>query len=310
MKLHPDRWPAAGICALASTVAVLSSSPAHAGGFALIEHGASGLGNAYAGAAAVSADPSTIWFNPAGMTEINSRSVTVAAHSLTTNTTWTDRGSTLSPAVGGDEISGPNTAKPGTTTLLPNLYYVAPINDTWSYGLGIGVPYGSSSEYERDWKGRYTTTNGSLSVVDINPSVSYRHSEKVRFGGGLSIQLLDADLGQAVDSGLVCGGTLGQAEPALCFDNGLLPGVVENDGFGAITGTSTAISFNIGALFLPREDVKIGVAYRHGANHKLDGDGDFTTNPTLRGLLDASGGPLAALLTDSKRLERFSGTAC
>ena len=38
-----------------------------ASGFALIDQNASGSGNAYAGAAAVAEDASTIFFNPAGM---------------------------------------------------------------------------------------------------------------------------------------------------------------------------------------------------------------------------------------------------
>jgi len=45
--------------------AVAASEVSVGGGFALIEQGAAGLGNAYAGAAAVSQDASTVWFNPA-----------------------------------------------------------------------------------------------------------------------------------------------------------------------------------------------------------------------------------------------------
>ena len=121
MKLHPDRWPTASIGALAAAIATVCAAPAQAGGFALVEHGASGMGNAYAGAAAVSADTSTIWFNPAGMSEIESREISVGFHSLTSNTEWTDQGSTLSPAVGGGALNLPvdedrlSTANPGTT---------------------------------------------------------------------------------------------------------------------------------------------------------------------------------------------------
>src|SRR5258707_8959059 len=43
------------------------ASQAHAAAFALIEQNASGLGNSYAGAAAVAEDASTIYYNPAGM---------------------------------------------------------------------------------------------------------------------------------------------------------------------------------------------------------------------------------------------------
>ena len=44
------------------------SMPAYSAGFALIENSASGMGKAFAGAAAAAEDASTVWFNPAGMT--------------------------------------------------------------------------------------------------------------------------------------------------------------------------------------------------------------------------------------------------
>ena len=48
------------------------ASQAHASAFALSEQGVSGLGNAYAGAAAVAEDASTVWWNPAGMARLGS----------------------------------------------------------------------------------------------------------------------------------------------------------------------------------------------------------------------------------------------
>ncbi|MBX2879426.1 MAG: outer membrane protein transport protein [Granulosicoccus sp.] len=268
---------------------------AHSGGFALIEHGASGLGNAYAGAAAVSADGSTVWFNAAGMSEIKSREFSLALHGLSTSTKWTDEGSALGSAFGGAQVSGPQTSNPGTTTALPNVYYVAPINDKWHYGLSIGVPFGSSTEYDDDWKGRYTTVSSSLNVIDINPALSYRVSDKVRLGVGLSFQRLSVELGSAVDSGTACLGLISTAGASFsqtdCFNNGLVPGNRANDGYAEVTGDSTGIGFNLGALFLPRDDVKIGLAYRHSVDHDLDGDADFDVNPQLQTLLASNTNP-------------------
>ena len=52
-----------------AVASALSAIPltSQASGFALIEQNASGLGNAYSGAAAAAEDASTIYFNPAGM---------------------------------------------------------------------------------------------------------------------------------------------------------------------------------------------------------------------------------------------------
>lgn len=282
--------------AVGGTVAFLPQS--QAGGFALVEHGASGMGNAYAGAAAVAHDASTIWFNPAGMSELDGREIGLGFHILKSNTEWDDEGTSLNASFGGGPVSGPDDASPGTTAFLPNFYYSAPINAQWRYGLGIGAPYGSSTEYEDDWKGRYTTLESGISVIDINPSVSYRVSDKVRLGGGISIQLLSADLQTGIDSSAACFGSVGAVEPVACIDAGLADfGNQELDSRGKISGDSTAVSFNIGALFIPREDTRIGVAYRHGASHEADVDGDFTVNGTLAAVLGSD--TPGAFLSDS-----------
>lgn len=274
-----------------STIASISGL-AHSGGFALIEHGASGLGNAYAGAAAVSADTSTVWFNPAGMSELDSREISGALHLLNSSTEFSNRGTTLGAALGSSAASGADTAEPGTTTVLPNFYYVAPINDQWRYGLSIGIPFGSSTDYEDDWVGRYTTIESGISVIDINPAISYKVSEKVRLGFGISLQRLTADLGSAVDSGAVCFGLSASTSitQTQCINNGLTPGNQPNDSFAEISGDSTAVGFNLGALFLPTENLKIGIAYRHSTEHELDGDADFQVNPILRAVLNGATG--------------------
>lgn len=297
MFRHPERMRPLGALAGIVCLAGLSAT-AHAGGFALIEHGASGMGNAYAGAAAVSNDTSTIWFNPAGMSEFSGREVSLGLHILTTDTQWTDEGTTLGAALGRGAASGPETANPGTTSPLPNFYYLAPINSKWNYGLSIGVPFGSSTEYDNNWKGRYTTVKSGISVIDINPALSYRVSDKVRLGFGISVQQLSAELGSAVDSGAVCLGLAARPDVSFsqadCFNAGLLPGELDNDGYGEITGDSTAVGFNLGALFLPTDNLKIGLAYRHGTDHELDGDVDFDVN----GDADAGTGLQGVLATN------------
>jgi len=292
MNKHPSRLREA--CALAglASVASLPAGIAQAGGFALIEHGASGMGVAYAGAAAVADDASTAWFNPAGLSELDGRTIALAGHVLAAQTDFSNRGTTQPTVLGGGEISGPDSASPGTTAYLPNFYYAAPINERWNYGLSIGVPFGSSTEYDDEWVGRYTTVKSGINVIDINPSFSYRYSDAVRLGAGISVQRLSAELGSAVDSGAVCGavyGPDGANSPQTCFERGLFPGEQSRDGYGEVTGDSTGIGFNIGALFLPSEATRIGVTFRSGVDHELEGEGEFDTDAQLRELLDAVG---------------------
>src|SRR5579871_929412 len=51
-------------------VATLTAGPAVAGGFYIQEQNAAGVGRAQAGDVAIADDPSTLYFNPAGMTEL------------------------------------------------------------------------------------------------------------------------------------------------------------------------------------------------------------------------------------------------
>ena len=60
---------------LPAAMLALASGTASAAGFQLLEQNASGIGNAYAGSAAVAENASTIYFNPAGMTQLQAREV-------------------------------------------------------------------------------------------------------------------------------------------------------------------------------------------------------------------------------------------
>ena len=127
-------------------------------------------------------------------------------------------------------------ASAGTTSVLPNFYYTAPINDAWSYGIGIGAPFGSSTEYDEGWKGRYGSLESGIQVLDVNPSIAYRVSDKVRLGAGISVQRLSANLTSNVDSSVACFGSVGRVEPSACVEAGLADfGNPELDARGEVT---------------------------------------------------------------------------
>src|ERR1700749_671183 len=82
-----DRMVSIRSCRRVSTAKILvaSMSAAVAGealgsAFALQEQNASGLGNAYAGGAAVAEDVSTVFYNPAGLTRFPTVQMLVAAN--------------------------------------------------------------------------------------------------------------------------------------------------------------------------------------------------------------------------------------
>src|SRR5919108_4524022 len=172
---------------VASALSFAFTHQARASAFALQEQGVSGLGNAYAGAAAVAEDASTVWWNPAGMSKLP-RGVHVLAggHVIIPSTKFTNDGST--PAAASNPALVGNGEDAGETAFVPNLFFAMGLNPAWSIGLGINVPFGLATEYAPDWIGRFQGIESQVKTLNINPSMAFRISDAVSFGFGVSYQ--------------------------------------------------------------------------------------------------------------------------
>jgi long-chain fatty acid transport protein len=174
--------------------AALGGAPAtaSAAGFALIEQSGSGMGNAFAGAAATAEDASTVFFNPAGMSRLQGSQFAVAGHVIGVQSSFNGRGTAL--FVGRCTVTG--TAIPADS-MVPNAYYVMPIGDQ-DGGIGVNVPFGLTTEYDDSWVGRFQGIKSELMTVNINPSISYRLSDAVSIGAGINYQWAKTELTNAV----------------------------------------------------------------------------------------------------------------
>jgi len=222
---------------LASLLGVVSG--AQAAGFALIEQSASGMGNAYAGAAATAEDASTIFFNPAGMTYVEGTQVVGALHLINPNAEFHNKG-TL--AVTGDE--GPNA---GDLAFVPNVYYKRDLTDGVKFGLGINAPFGLKTEYDDKWIGRFQADKSEVKTININPSIAFKVNEQLSLGFGVSAMRAEATLTRAVNFG------------------------VAGQGAVKIKGDDWGFGFNLGAIYQATADTRIGVAYRSKVEQHLDG---------------------------------------
>lgn len=226
---------------------------AGAAGFALAEQNASGLGNAYAGAAAVAEDASTIFFNPAGMSRLPGRQFAVAGHVIAVSADFT--GSASGPAALGLGAPTAGTADPGDTAVVPNAYYVMPIGEQMRFGIGINVPFGLTTEYEDNWVGRFQGIKSELTTININPSLSYKLNDTVSIGGGINYQSAETELTNASVTGAGEGRTKLEAD---------------DDGWG----------WNLGVLFNLGDATRIGIAYRSAIDFELEGDATTTVAAT------------------------------
>ncbi|MFO7603147.1 MAG: outer membrane protein transport protein [Gammaproteobacteria bacterium] len=281
-------------CALAALGQAYSPN-AQAAGFALIENGASGLGNAYAGAAAVAEDASTIYFNPAGMSKLPGREFVFAGHYIDTKIDFTNSGSAKISTFGGGPLSGPN-ADGGKSSIIPSFFYAHRLNNDWSYGLGITVPFGLGTEYDENWVGRYHAVKSEISTININPSASVKVNEKLSIGFGVNAQYIDVTLTSKLDSAAICRGALvpasgGALTNANCDAVGLTQANVGNSAFDSsqsMTGDDWSFGWNIGMLYDLSDSTRLGIAYRSNVDHQLNGSVDFTTNAGLQAILNAA----------------------
>lgn len=164
---------------LASGMTVFTAQT-QAAGFALIEQSASGQGLSYAGAAASVEDASVMWFNPAGLTQIEKDQLIVAGHIISPNTEYTDAGSG-------------NSVKPGTVGFVPNFYWKTQFADL-DFGFGVNVPYGQKLDYGNAWEGAAVATLTDLKTINLNPAVAIKLSDQLSVGFGLNAQFVDVAL--------------------------------------------------------------------------------------------------------------------
>ena len=226
---------------------LVASSVTHAAGFAIIEQSVSGLGNAFAGTAASAEDASTVYFNPAGMTFLSKREALLGLHIIKPSAKFTDSGSTVP--------SGGNGGDGGVTALVPNFYYVMNLDADTKFGLGINAPFGLSTQYDKDWLGRYQAIESSMRTVNINPSLAFKVGNAISIGLGFNVQYIQAKLTSALDLSSV-----GSSE----------------DGFSDISGHGWGMGYNLGMIYSPSADTRVGLAYRSKINQSLGGTADFT----------------------------------
>lgn len=226
---------------------LLNATSAGAAGFALIEQSASGMGNAFAGAAAEAEDASTIYFNPAGMSYLPDSQLVVAGHILKTSGDFSNNGSV---AGAGKPLNGEG-GDFGDWALLPNLYYSHAVTPNIRLGLGISAPFGLKTEYDDNWLGRFQAIKSEIKTVNINPSLSIKVNDSLSLGMGVSAMRTSATLTRAVNFGLA------------------------GEGYARIKGDDWGYGFNLGAIFQATPDTRIGLAYRSKVRQELDGSVKF-----------------------------------
>ena len=161
---------------------VAFSGAASAAAFQLLEQNASGLSTAYAGSAAVADNASTVFFNPAGMTQLTG--IRLSAGVTGVGPSYQYR-STAGVESGGDA---------GGWAAVPNAYMSWQMSKDLFVGFGISAPFGLATEYDSGWAGAAQAIKSGIKTINFNPSLAYRVNDKVSLGFGVNYQTVDGEL--------------------------------------------------------------------------------------------------------------------
>tara|TARA_R100001244_G_scaffold259_18_gene495 strand:+ start:1452 stop:2714 length:1263 start_codon:yes stop_codon:yes gene_type:complete len=243
--------------ALAITAA---SSYSLAGGFAINEQSVSNMGTAFAGRSSSAEDASTVFGNPAGMARLKREQVSGGVALLNAKTAIDDASGSTPGSNDGDMVPFIG---------APMGYYVNPLDDRWTFGFGMYVPFGLVTDYERSFQGRAYGDRSEVRVITLQPTLSYRINEHLSIGFGPTLNRIDGELSSTLSDPFVAG----------------------NTGRVTIKGNDTALGFNAGVLFELSPHTRFGLTYHSKVDYRLKGDTEIEGGGTFAsaaGKYDAS----------------------
>ena len=235
------------------TALLLTSTASWAGGYQLQEYSVTSAGRAFGGAGIVGDDYSAIAFNPAGMT-LKQSGLQMGAMAMDIHSN-----------MNGYLNDGPRDGDKGKLRnfkVLPHGFGQYAYKN-WRIGLGIYVPFGLGTYYNKSWFGRTHALTSEITAIDINPTLAWKPLEWLSIGAGLILERMEARLTNMVT---------------------LAPGVermsdMNADGWGH--------GWNAGIMISPTKTTRFGVAYRSPVVQNIKGkhhfigmyEGISSTNP-------------------------------
>ena len=221
------------------------SQQAVASGFQLMEQNASGLGNAYAGQAAAAENASTIFFNPAGMTQLPGKQISGTLSIIRPTIDFTDNGASRSPAGAPSPAGGGNGGDAGGWNYIPSGYFSWQLTPRLWAGIGVTAPFGLNTDYDLNYIGRFQSQKAELKTYDVNPSLAFKINDAVSIGGGLSYQHAKLSL----DRSFFAGAALPQT----------------------VSLSDNSWGWNLGAMFNLGSATRLGLSYRSEMKQDLAG---------------------------------------
>jgi len=202
---------------------------------------ATARGNAFV---ATADNPSAIYYNPAGLTQLSGLQVSAGSYILSARNDYT-------PAGGGSTVKAER-----EIALIPQLYAsYTPDHSPLSYGLGVYSPFGQASEWPDNSGFRTIATRNEITFITIAPTIAWKISENLSVGAGLQVNQVETDLRR-----------------------GLSPAPGDQFRF---EGDDTSFGYNLGVMWRLNEHHVFGLNYQSRSTSEFKGDVTVSAIPAL-----------------------------
>jgi len=194
---------------------------------------------------ALQKDGASLFFNPGASAFAKENSVNVATTPIFSNVMYVDS------ATNGVY----RTVNPVGTPF--SAYGLFQLKEDGKLKLGIAAytPFGSTVQWEKNWIGRFAITRLELKAIFIQPTISYRISDKIGIGAGFIYSTGNMNL---------------QKDIPVQFEDGTFAKA-------ELAGKASGFGYNLGILFNATDKLAIGLNYRSKVQMNLkDGEATFT----------------------------------
>ncbi len=196
-------------------------------------------------------NPSAVYYNPAGLTQISGTSVRDGIYGLYLDPKFTP------------PDTAPNAGQTYTVdkhyAFIPQVFLAHSFSNLpISLGLGVFAPYGGSIGWPNDSGFRTVGTRGSTTYLRFNPAMAIKLGEHLSLGAGVSANYARMNLEQGLRP---------------------LAAPLEND--FRFTGSGWAVGYNAGILWKPWSFLSFGATVRGDTTFTLQGETSFQQQPVI-----------------------------
>lgn len=219
-------------------------------------------------AAAEAADASTIFYNPAGLTKLDSSQISVNANIVLPSIHYEADSAT---DFTGLPVQGSKSGKITKTTVAPHIYGAYKVNDNLTVGLGVYVPFGSATEYEKDSVLRHNINKLGLTSIAVEPVAAWKLNDRHSFGAGIIAQHTSAELRKYADWGIKNKVQMLQSNPTAAAQ-------IKADGHADVKGSDWGFGYQLAWMWDINDRARVGVNYRSKVSHTLKGDAEWAAD--------------------------------